>query len=105
MLAVAVTLATPELLVVAVVLDSVALAPDEGAAKVTEMPGTGFAEVVFHGHLESIPEGRPQGTVDCGVPPVAVTVATAVLVSAKLAERPPPRHSRCRCRRCCWRWP
>ena len=44
-LAVAVTLATPEALVVAVSDDSVALAPDAGTANVTVTPGTGKFEL------------------------------------------------------------
>jgi len=90
LLAVAVTLATPDALVMAVVPDSVALAPLEGAAKVTVTPLSGIPPESFTVAASAAPKAAPI-TADCGVPPVAVTLAAAVdvLVRLNVAESPP----------------
>ena len=89
MLAVAVTLATPEALVTAMGLDRVALAPVGGAAKDTVTPDSGFPPESFTVACRAVAKAVPTET-DCGVPPVAVILAgCVVLVSGKDAESIP----------------
>jgi len=73
---VAVTFATPEALVTAVALDSVALAPVAGAAKVTVAPETGFPAASFTNACRAFENAVPVA-VDCGVPPTAEMRADA----------------------------
>ena len=87
-MAVAVTLATPEALVIAEELDNMALAPLAGAAKVTLMPLTGLPFVSFTVTCRAFAKAA-LNSVDCGVPPVAVTLPTPVLVSGKFAANVP----------------
>ena len=87
LLAVAVTLATPEALVNAVGLDSTALAPVGGAAKTTVAPVTGLPSASFRVACSVLVKGEPMG-VDCGVPPVAVMNANVVLVNENVAFTP-----------------
>jgi hypothetical protein len=75
-LAVAVTLARPEALVTAVVLDNVALAPLAGAANVTVAPDTGVPAASFTRACKALPNAVPTA-VDCGVPPTAEMRADA----------------------------
>ena len=90
MLAVAVTLATPEALVTVMGLDRVALTPIGGAAKVTVTPGNGFPAESFTVACRAVAKAVPK-RADWGVPPVAVTLAgwPDVLVSEKDAESDP----------------
>ena len=84
--AVAVTLATPLPLVTALAADSAALAPLPGTTKFTVTPATGLPPrsftVTCNGFANAV-----LIPVDCGVPPVAVTLAAvpAVLVRLKVA--------------------
>jgi hypothetical protein len=86
LLAVALTLATPVLLVVAVALDRIALAPDDGTEKVTVTPETGLppasVTVTCSGAAKPL-----EIAVDCGVPPVGAIFAAGpfVFVSANAA--------------------
>jgi hypothetical protein len=73
-LAVAVTLATPRALVVAVPLDNTALAPLEGAVKATTMPLNGLLFESLTVTWRALGKAVP-AVVDCGVPPEAVTLA------------------------------
>jgi hypothetical protein len=73
-LAVAVTLAIPEALVTAVLLDRVALAPLAGAVKATITPFTGFPHESFTVACNAFGKAVP-ARVDCGVPPVAAILA------------------------------
>jgi len=78
-LAVAVTLATPDELVTAVVLDRFAPAPVVGAAKVTTAPLTAWPAAFFTVACSVL--GNCVLTVaDCGTAPVAVMLAGAVAV-------------------------
>jgi hypothetical protein len=86
-LAVAVTLATPEALVTATVLDSTALAPTGGAVNVTETPLTGFPFWSFTVACRALGKAAPT-RVDCGVPPAAVKLVSPVLVSRNDADTP-----------------
>jgi hypothetical protein len=90
LLAVAVMLAMPEALVVAVGLDNVALAPVEGAVNVTVTPLTGFPAASFTVACSAVGKATPTNT-DCDVPPVAVMPAgaPAVLVNENVAVRVP----------------
>lgn len=89
-MAIAVMLATPEALVVAVGLDRVALAPVAGAMNVTVVPFTGFPAVSFTVAWSVIAKAVFNGA-DCCVPPVAVTLPgwPAVLVRENVAESAP----------------
>jgi hypothetical protein len=74
LLAVAVTLATPEALVTAVGLERVALAPEGGAAKTTVTPDTGFPAEFLTVACSAVAKAVPNGA-DWGVPPVGVMLA------------------------------
>ena len=86
----AVTLAMPEALVTAVALDSVAVAPVAGTAKVTVAPLTA-APAAFFTVACSATGNTVATAADCGVPPVAVMLAgdPDVFVSAKEVEKAP----------------
>jgi hypothetical protein len=90
LLAVAVTLATPEALVTAVGLDRVALAPEGGAAKITVTPLNGFPAESLTVACSAAAKAVPYGA-DWPVPPVAVTLAVwpEVLVNEKDADSVP----------------
>ena len=81
-LAVAVTLAIPEALVVAVSDDSVALAP-EPAVHVTTTPETGLLEPSRTVTCSAVPKAVDT-TVDCVEPPVATMLAGAPTVLVRL---------------------
>ena len=87
MFAVAVTLAMPDAFVVAVIEDSVALAPEPGAANVTVMPDTGLFDESRTVTCSAVPKPVDTGVV-CVDPPVALIAAgaPAVLVRLKVAE-------------------
>jgi hypothetical protein len=89
-LAVAVTPATPEPLVVAEGADKVALAPDPGVAKLTEIPLNGLPAESLTVACSAVANAVVT-CVDCGVPAVASTVAggPVVLVSEKVPLNPP----------------
>ena len=86
-LAMAVTLATPEALVTAVWEDRVALAPVGGAAKVMVTPFTGLPSASLTVTCSAFVKGAPT-VADCGVPPVAVMNANVVLVNENVAVAP-----------------
>ena len=94
--AVAVTLAMPEALVVAVGADRFALAPDPGAEKDTTAPGIGALLPSFK--VTWSPTGKAVLTaVDCGVPAVAVSDPDAEppkKMPASCAHDPPVRVTR-----------
>lgn len=83
-MAVAVTLATPDVLVVAVADDSVALAPDPGTVNVTVAPTTGTLEASRTVARSCVPN-RVVTTVLCVAPAVAAMLFGALLVRLKLA--------------------
>jgi hypothetical protein len=88
LLAVAVTLATPEALVATVVSERYALAPDAGAAKVTIALLTGFPAESLTVTCSGF--GKPVITdAVCGMAPVAVILAgdVDVLPSEKVAVK------------------
>ena len=76
LLAVAVTVATPEALVTAVAFDKVALAPEEGAVKVTVAPLTRFPLVSFTVAWSGVVKAPPKRAA-CGAPAVAVMLVGA----------------------------
>src|SRR5579863_2254147 len=82
LLAVAVTLATPALLVTAVPLDKTAPAPVDGGVKVTVAPATGIPLASFTVACSAFGNAAPN-RADCTPPPVAVILAGGddVLVS------------------------
>ena len=84
----AVTLARPEALVTAVVLESVEPAPDAGGVKVMVMPLCGVPALSLKSTWSAVPKAVPT-VVLCGVPPVAAMLGggTAVLVSENAALR------------------
>ena len=82
-MAVATTLATPAAFVVTVSADSVALAPELGAANVTVTPGTGLPEVSFTDTCNCVPNAV-EISVDCVTPPVATIDDAAPAVFARL---------------------
>jgi hypothetical protein len=90
LLALAVTLAAPEALVTAVEIARFALAPEEGAAKVTVTPLNGFPAPSLTVACSAVAKAVPNGA-DWGVPPVAVTLAAwlDVFVNEKDAESAP----------------
>ena len=89
MLAVAVTLATPDALVTAVMFDGVALAPVVGDAKVTVAPLTGSPNWSFTVACRAVRKAFPT-PADWGVPAVDVILAggPAVLVNENVAVTP-----------------
>jgi hypothetical protein len=93
LLAVAVTLATPEALVSAEEFDSTALAPVSGTPKVTVAPETGFPAESFTVTCSAVGKAVPDGA-DWAAPPVAVILAgkvpvPPVLVNEKDADSVP----------------
>ena len=90
-LAVAVTLAMPEALVVAVSDDSVALAPEAGTAQVTDDAGDRVVGAVAHRHLQRRAEsGRDDSRLRRAAPGDDACAAPAVLVRLKVARRATP---------------
>jgi hypothetical protein len=83
LLAVAVTLATPEALVSAEELDSTALAPISGTPKVTVAPGTGFPTESVTVTCSAVAKAVPDGA-DWDMPPVAVILPGTVPVAPLL---------------------
>ena len=85
-MAVAVMLAIPDAFVVAVVEDSAALAPVNGAANVTVTPLTGLLPASRTVTCNGVANAAPIAD-DCGVPPVATIAAgePVELVSTKVA--------------------
>ena len=88
--AVAVTLATPDEFVTALLLESDALAPDGGAEKVTVTPLSRLPFESFTVACRAVANWVLTGA-DCGVPPVAVRAAgaPAVLERANVALSEP----------------
>jgi len=89
--AVAVTLATPEAFVTAVVAESAALAPVVAAANVTMAPLTGFPDRSFMVAWSELAKAVDI-VADCETPPVAAILAGVArrLVSEKVAVAAPP---------------
>jgi hypothetical protein len=91
LLAVAVTLATPDALVTDVMFDKAALAPVDGGAKVTMAPLTGFPSTSFTVACSAF--GKTVATVvDCPMAPVTVILAghADMLLSEKVTAPSPP---------------
>jgi hypothetical protein len=78
-LAVALTLARPALLVIAEALDRIALAPDDGAEKVTVTPETGLPPASVTVTCSGVVKALFMAA-DCVVPPVAVIMAAEPVV-------------------------